>query len=125
MLREDFGTLQKWRKGANTKTWNVMWGKRRTNVGTDGDDGGNVYGQRSVDGNVIVYVYILSVVKRCIRTENTHSFFTLTAPHRWTAIGMGADRYQTAIGPLATAGGPISIRPFTSLQLQHLLIHPH
>ena len=110
MLREDFGTLQKWRKGANTKTWNVMWGKRRTNVGTDGDDGGNVYGQRSVDGNVIVYVYILSMVKRCLSGKNTHSTKIFLRARRWTAIGVGAYRDHTAIDPLSTARDPTSTK---------------
>jgi len=92
-----------------------MWDKRCTNVGTDGDDGGNVYGQRSVDGNVIVYVYILSMVERCVSAVNIHSTKIFLPHRRWIAIGMGADRDQTAIGPLAIASDPTTAIFFTSL----------
>lgn len=85
-----------------------MWSKRRTNVGTDGDDGGNVYGQRSVDGNVMVYVYILSMVERCLSGENTHSTKIFLPARRWTAIGVGALRDHPAIDPLSTAIDPRS-----------------
>jgi len=40
--------------------------------------------------------------------EHISNFFTPTPPHRWTAIGMGALRYQTAIGPLSIDNGPRS-----------------
>jgi len=36
-------------------------------------------------------------------------FFRTTTPRRWTAIGMGALRYQTAIGSLSTASVPTSL----------------
>jgi len=38
--------------------------------------------------------------------EHISNFFTPTPPHRWTAIGMGADRYQTAIGALSNDSDP-------------------
>ena len=87
-----------------------MWDKRRTNVGTDGDDGGNVYGQRSVDRNVIVYVYILSMRRDCVFVENTHSAKLFLPPRRWTAIGVGAVRYWIAIDPLSPACDPTSTK---------------
>jgi hypothetical protein len=43
-----------------------------------------------------------------VSVEHTCLFFATTTPRRWTAIGMGALRYQTAIGPLATASDPRS-----------------
>jgi hypothetical protein len=52
VLRGDFGVLQRGCKGAIPKMWNVMW----ANVAqTDGRERrrGNVYGERSVDGDVI------------------------------------------------------------------------
>ena len=110
MLRGDFRALQRGAKGVILKTWNAMWDKRRTNVGTDGDDGGNVYGQRSVDGNVIVYVYILSMVKRCVSAVNIHSTKIFLPARRWTAIGVGAYRNHTAIDPLSTAIDPRSTK---------------
>lgn len=110
MLREDFRSLQRRVKGVISKTWNAMWGKRRTNVGTDGDDGGNVYGQRSVDGNVIVYVYILSMRRGCVSVENTHSTKIFLPARRWTAIGVGAYRDHIAIDTLSTARDPTSTK---------------
>ena len=110
MLRGDFGALQLIRKRVKLEIGNVMWDKRRTNVGTDGDNGGNVYGQRSVDGNVIVYVYILSMVERCVSAVNTHSTKIFLPHRRWTAIGMGAVRDWIAIDPLSPARDPISTK---------------
>lgn len=69
---------------------------------------GNVYGQRSVDGNVIVYVYILSMRRDCVSVENTHSTKIFLRARRWTAIGVGAYRDHTAIDPLSTAIDPRS-----------------
>lgn len=110
MLRGDFGPLQSEAKGVISKMWNAMWGKRRTNVGTDGDDGGNVYGQRSVDRNVIVYVYILSMRRDCVSVESTHSTKIFLRARRWTAIGVGAYRDHPAIDPLSTARDPTSTK---------------
>lgn len=55
-----------------------------------------------------VYAYIRSMGRDRVSVENTHIFFATTTPRRWTAIGMGADRHQTAIGSLSTAGVPLS-----------------
>jgi hypothetical protein len=52
------------------------------------------------------YAYILSGRKDCISVKHIYLFFTSTTPHRWTAIGMGADRYQTAIGALSNDSVP-------------------
>jgi hypothetical protein len=51
----------------------------------------------------------LSGRKDRIFGEHTYLFFTTTTPRRWTAISMGALRYQTAIGSLSTAGVPIPL----------------
>ena len=53
-----------------------------------------------------VYVYIRSMGRDRLRVKNIYLFFTSTTPHRWTAIGMGADRYQTAIGALSNDSVP-------------------
>jgi len=53
------------------------------------------------------YAYIRSMGKDRVSVEHTRLFFATTTPRRWTAIIMGADRYQTAIGSLSTAGVPI------------------
>ena len=52
------------------------------------------------------YAYILSMGKGSVRVENTHSFAFFLPPRRWTAIGVGAVRHQTAIGPLSNASAP-------------------
>jgi len=57
------------------------------------------------------YAYILSGRKDRIRGENTHSFAPFCARRRWTAIGVGAIRYNTARAPLSTA----IVRNLTSL----------
>jgi hypothetical protein len=44
-----------------------------------------------------------------VSVEHTCLFFATTTPRRWTAIGMGALRYQTAIGSLSTASVPTSL----------------
>jgi hypothetical protein len=53
------------------------------------------------------YAYILSGRRDRISVMNTSGFLCDTAPRRWTAIGVGAIRYQTAIGALSTASVPI------------------
>ena len=53
------------------------------------------------------YAYIQSGRRDCIFAVNTPGFLCITAPHRWTAIGVGAIRHQTAIIPLSTASVPI------------------
>jgi hypothetical protein len=52
------------------------------------------------------YAYILSMGRDCVRVENTHSYKIFLPPRRWTAIGVGAVRHQTAIGPLSNASAP-------------------
>jgi len=47
--------------------------------------------------------------KDYVSVENIYLFLHTTPPHRWTAIGMGALRYQTAIGPLSIDNGPRSL----------------
>ena len=54
-----------------------------------------------------VYAYIPSMGRDRVSVEHTHLFFATTTPRRWTAIIMGADRYQTAIGSLSTDIVPI------------------
>jgi hypothetical protein len=54
------------------------------------------------------YAYIRSMGRDYVVVEHTYLFFTSTTPRRWTAITMGALRYQTAIGSLSTASVPIS-----------------
>lgn len=53
-----------------------------------------------------VYVYILSMARDRVRVENIPYNPGTYMARRWTAIGMGADRDQTAIGPLSSAGDP-------------------
>ena len=57
-----------------------------------------------------VYAYIRSMGRDRVSVEHTRLFFATTTPRRWIAIGMGADRYQTAIGSLSTAGVPIPLK---------------
>ena len=101
-----------------------MWGKRRTDGG-DGDDGGNVYGQRSVDRNVIVYVYILSMRRDCVSVENTHSTKIFLHARRWTAIGVGALRAHTAIDPLSPARDPTSTKRRAVFFTARLFLYHH
>ena len=49
------------------------------------------------------YAYILSGRRDRIFVENIHSFAFFCARRRWTAIGVGAIRYNTARAPLSTA----------------------
>ncbi len=78
--RGDFEILQSYYKGAKSKNGVAFWSQ--------------------------VYVYILSMGRGCVCVENIHSFFTLTAPHRWTAISVGAVRDHSARGALSNAIGP-------------------
>jgi hypothetical protein len=55
------------------------------------------------------YAYILSGRRDRISVMNTSGFLCDTAPRRWTAIGVGAIRYQTAIGALSTASVPRAV----------------
>ena len=57
------------------------------------------------------YAYILSGRKDRICGENIYSFAFFCARRRWTAIGVGAIRYNTARGALSTA----IVRNLTSL----------
>ena len=85
------------------ETWNRRWDKRSATVAKRR----TTNRLRSVDDiTLIVYEYIRSMGKDCLRVENTYLFCTPTAPHRWTAIGMGAIRYQTAIGALSNDSVP-------------------
>jgi hypothetical protein len=78
VLRGDFGPLQSGRKGVISKMWLCCGG----------------------------YAYILSMGKDRVCVENTHSAQIFLPPRRWTAIGVGAVRHQTAIGPLSNASAP-------------------
>jgi hypothetical protein len=60
-----------------------------------------------------VYVYILSMVKRCLSGENTYLFFATTPPYRWTAISMGASRHQNDSGSISIDIDPPSPNFFT------------
>jgi hypothetical protein len=56
------------------------------------------------------YAYILSMGKDRVRVENTHSFAFFLPPRRWTAIGVGALRDQTATTPLPPRYHPRAAR---------------
>jgi len=66
-----------------------------------------------------VYAYIPSMGRDRISVEHTHLFFATTTPRRWIAIGMGADRHQTAIGSLSTASVPLSLNFFRDAGIGH------
>jgi hypothetical protein len=50
-----------------------------------------------------------------------HSFFVPTAPRRWTAINVGADRTHPAIGPHTIDSGPTSNVLFAGCDPRHSL----
>jgi hypothetical protein len=72
MLRGDFGILQKWRKGAIPKTWNVMWANVAQTDGRGENDGGTF--MVNVALTVTLYgicVYTVDGEKVCFCREYT------------------------------------------------------
>jgi hypothetical protein len=68
------------------------------------------------------YAYILSGCRDRICVENIHSFAFFCARRRWTAIGVGAIRYNTARAPLSTA----IVHDLTSLLYDaHIFVRAH
>jgi hypothetical protein len=68
------------------------------------------------------YAYILSGRRDRICGENSYSYALFCARRRWTAIGVGAIRYNTARAPLSIDIVPISVAFLYDARC-HLLMH--